>query len=123
MDLALDGVQRDGEVCGVRGEDGDCGAWLEGVDGGFVGVRVSRVVGGVGGEGDVEAVVDFGDVLAEVFACGWWSILAWFGRRFWTGRTDSGVLLSRHTDHAQLADFASTAEVKEGEAYDADFLV
>lgn len=67
VDSALDGVERDGEVRCVGGEDCDCGAGLERVDRGFVGVWVCAGVGWVGGEGDVEAVVDFGDVLAEVF--------------------------------------------------------
>lgn len=68
VDPALDGVQGDGEVSWVWGEDGDCGAFAEGVDGGFVGVRVGGVVGGEGGEGGVEVVVDLGDVFVKVFA-------------------------------------------------------
>lgn len=68
VDAALDGVQRDGVVRGIRGEDGDGVAGLEQVDGGLVGVGVDLVVGGEGVEGGVEVVVDLGDVSVEMLA-------------------------------------------------------
>lgn len=46
VDAALDGVQGDGEVGGVWGEDGDGGTGLEGIDGRLVGFRVGFVVCG-----------------------------------------------------------------------------
>lgn len=71
VDAALDGVQRDGVVRGIRGEDGDGVAGLEQVDGGLVGVGVDLVVGGEGVEGGVEVVVDLGDVFVEMLAYTW----------------------------------------------------
>ena len=68
VDLAFDGVQGYGVVRCVWGEDGDGVAGGEGVDGGFVGGGVGLAVGGVGFEGGVEAVVEVGDVLCEMFA-------------------------------------------------------
>lgn len=68
VDAALDGVDCDGKVGWVGGEDGDCGAFGEGVNGGFVGVGVGGIVGGERGEGSVEVVVDLGDVFVEVVA-------------------------------------------------------
>lgn len=53
VDAALNGVEGDGEVGGVRGEDGDGVAGAQGVDGGLVGFGVLLVVGGEGGEVDV----------------------------------------------------------------------
>ena len=67
VDVAADGVEGDGVVGWVGGEDCDGVAGGEGVNGGFVGFWV--VGGGVGwegGEGDVEVVVDRGDVFLEV---------------------------------------------------------
>lgn len=46
VDAALDGVQRNGEVGRVGGEDGDGVAGLEKVNGGLVGVGIDLVVGG-----------------------------------------------------------------------------
>lgn len=46
VDAALDGVQGDGEVGGVWGEDGDGGTGLEGIDGRLVGFWVGFVVCG-----------------------------------------------------------------------------
>jgi hypothetical protein len=66
VDAALDGVQRDRVVRGVRGEYGDGVAGGERVDGGFVGFRIDLVVGRVRGEGGVEVVVDERDVFVEV---------------------------------------------------------
>lgn len=68
VDAALDGVDCDGEVGWVRCEYCDCGTFGESVDGGFVGVGVGGIVGGEGGEGGVEVVVDLGDVFVEVVA-------------------------------------------------------
>lgn len=77
VDLALNGVQSDGVMGGVGSENGDCRAGGEGVNGGFVGFWVRGVVGGEGGEGDIKAVVDFGDILLQVFA---WVSLSQFGQ-------------------------------------------
>jgi hypothetical protein len=63
VDLPLDGVEGDGVVRGVGGEDRDGIAGTQGIDGSFVGFRISRLVGGVGVEARVEAIVDLGDVL------------------------------------------------------------
>lgn len=46
MDAALDGVQRNGEVGGIGGEDGNGIAGLELVNGGLVGICIDLVVGG-----------------------------------------------------------------------------
>lgn len=69
VDLALDCVEGYGVVGCVWGKDGDSVAGGEGVDCGLVGEGVASVVGGVGGEGCVEAVVEVGDVFGEMFAC------------------------------------------------------
>lgn len=69
VDLALDGVEGYRVVRCVWGEDCDGVAGGEGVDGGFVGGGVGLAVCGVGFEGGVEAVVEVGDVLCEMFAC------------------------------------------------------
>lgn len=69
VDFAVDGVEGYLIVRGVWGEDCDRGARGQGVDGRFVGFRVGCVVGRVGGEGDVEPVVDFEDVLLEMCLC------------------------------------------------------
>lgn len=69
VDLALDGVQGDGEMRGVRSEDGDGAAGLQGVNCGLVRVGVGLVVGGEGLEGNVQAIVDLGDILAKMLAC------------------------------------------------------
>lgn len=45
VDPALDGIQGYGEVSGVRGEDGNGRAGLEGINGCFVRIRVGLVVG------------------------------------------------------------------------------
>ena len=74
MDLALDCVEGDGIVRCIWCEDRDCGARGEGVDGGFVGFGVAFVVRGVGFEGSVKAIVNFGDVFVEMFA--WISLSA-----------------------------------------------
>lgn len=68
VDAALDGVEGNGEMGRVRGEDGDGVAGLEAVDGGLVGVGVFLVVGGEGVERGVEAVVDLGNVLVKMLA-------------------------------------------------------
>lgn len=68
VDSALDGVEGYGVVSCVGGEDGDGVTGGEGVDGGFVGVRVDGVVVGEGVEGGVEVVVGEGDVFVEVLA-------------------------------------------------------
>jgi hypothetical protein len=68
VDFALDGVQSDGEVGGVRSEDGDGAARLQGVNCSLVGVGIGLVVGGEGLEGNVQAIVDLGDVLAKMLA-------------------------------------------------------
>ncbi|KAH6611314.1 hypothetical protein Trco_001334 [Trichoderma cornu-damae] len=122
VDAALDGVQRDGEVRGIRREDGDGVAGPEEVDGGLVGVGVDSVVGREGVEGRVEAVVDLGDVPVEVFPCGRESASD-PGARTRAKHTDCGKLCAVDADHAQPADLASTPQVKEGEANDAHFLV
>ena len=57
VDLALDGVERDLVVRGVRGEDCDCGAWFQGVDGGLVRLWIYLVICGEGLERDIEPVV------------------------------------------------------------------
>jgi hypothetical protein len=67
VDAALDGVEGDGEVRRVGGEDGDGVAGLELVDGGLVGVGVDRVVVGERVERGVEVVVDLRDVFVQVF--------------------------------------------------------
>lgn len=100
----FDGVEGDGEVGGVGGEDGDGAALREVIDGLFVGIGVGGGVGGIGGETDVEVVVDLGDVFLEVVA-------------------DGGEFGPRDPDHAQSADFASSAQVEECQAYYADFFV
>lgn len=68
VDAAVDGVEGDVEVRRVRGEDCDCVAGREGVDGGLVGSRVAVGVGGERVEGRVEVVVDLGDVAVEMGA-------------------------------------------------------
>ncbi len=68
VDTALDGVHCNGEVGWVGCENCDGGAFGESVDGGFVGVGVGGIVGGEGGEGGVEVVVNLGDVFVEVVA-------------------------------------------------------
>lgn len=68
VDAALDGIQCDGEVGGIGGEDCDCGALGQGVDGCLVGIWVCLVVCWEGGEGCVEAVVDLADVAVQVVA-------------------------------------------------------
>lgn len=65
---AFDGVEGDGVVGCVGGEDGDGAALGEGVDGVLVGVRVALAFLGVFLEGDVEAVVGLGDVFFEMLA-------------------------------------------------------
>jgi hypothetical protein len=67
VDFALDGVEGYRVVGCVWREDCYCVAGGEGVDCGFVGVWVAGGVGGVGGEGCVEIVVELGDVLVQVF--------------------------------------------------------
>ena len=49
MDAALNGIESNGVVARVWGEDGDGIARLELVDRGLVGIRVLLVVGGVTG--------------------------------------------------------------------------
>jgi len=73
VDFALDGVEGDGVVRCVWGEDCDGGAWWEGVDCGFVGGGVDAVFCGVGVERGVELVVDVCDVFGEMFTwkCQW----------------------------------------------------
>ena len=66
VDLAADGVQGDLVVCGVWREDCDRGTGGQGVDGGFVGLWIDLVVCWVRVEGDVEPVVNFGDVLLQM---------------------------------------------------------
>jgi len=104
VDAALDGVEGDGVVGGVRGEDGDGVAGLEAVDGGLVGVRVDLVVGGEGVERGVEPVVGLRDVAVEVLA-------------------DGGELCAVDAHHAELADLAAAAQVEEREADDAHLFV
>jgi hypothetical protein len=58
VDLALDRVQRDRVVRGVRREDGDGRARCERVDGRLIGLRVGLIVGREGFERDVKALVD-----------------------------------------------------------------
>ncbi len=70
VDAALDGVEGNGEMGRVRGEDCDGVAGLERVNGRLVGVGVLLVVGGEGVERGVEAVVGFGNVLLQMLACG-----------------------------------------------------
>ena len=69
MDLAFYGVEGDRVVRCVWREDRDCVAGGERVDGGLVGIGVDFVVGWVGGEGCVEAVVELRDVFMQMFAC------------------------------------------------------
>lgn len=57
VDFALDGVEGDRVVGGVRGEDGDCVSGIEGVDCGFVGLWVAFFGAREGVEAGVEAVV------------------------------------------------------------------
>lgn len=45
VDPALDGIQGDGEVRGIGGEDGNGRAGLESINGCFVGIGVGLVVG------------------------------------------------------------------------------
>lgn len=97
MNLPLDCIQCDIEMRRVRGEDGDCVAWAESIDGSFVGVGIDAGVGGVGGEGYVEVVVGFGNVLLEVGA-------------------DCGVFCAVDAGHGEGADFTAAAEVEKGEA-------
>lgn len=68
MDFPLNGVESDGIVRCIWGENCDSRARGEGVDCGFVGFWVTFVVCGVGVEGGVEAVVDLGDIFVEMFA-------------------------------------------------------
>lgn len=68
VDFTLDGVQGNGEVGGVRSEDGDGAAGLQGVDCCLVGVGIGLVVGGEGLEGNIQAIVDLRDVLAKMLA-------------------------------------------------------
>lgn len=68
VDPALDGIERDRVMGGVRGKDCDGVAGLEGVDGGFVGGGVNDLIAGEGVEGGVEVVVGEGDVLVKVLA-------------------------------------------------------
>jgi len=82
VDSAGDGVEGDGVVGCVWGEDCVGIAGGEGGDGGLVGERVVGVVEGVGGECAVEVVVGEGDVFLEVLACGFRS-----GERRRGGRT------------------------------------
>lgn len=85
VDLALNGVQSDRVMGGVGCENGDCRAGGKGVNGSFVGFWVGGVVGGKGGEGDIKAVVDFGDILLQVCALvslgQFWRIAEYEGKR------------------------------------------
>ena len=67
MDAFLNGVESNGEVRCVGGKNGYGIPRGKGVDGFYVGGGVCGWGAGVGGEGDVEVVVDEGDVLVEVF--------------------------------------------------------
>jgi hypothetical protein len=100
----LDRIQRDRIVRRVRREYRDRISGAQRVNSRLVRVRVCLVVRGERLEGDVEAVVGFRDVLLQVLP-------------------DGGEFLAGDADHAEIAYFAAAAEVEEGEAYDADFLV
>jgi hypothetical protein len=100
----LDRIQRDRIVRRVRREYRDRISGAQRVNSRLVRVRVCLVVRGERLEGDVEAVVGFRDVLLQVLP-------------------DGGEFLAGDADHAEVAYFAAAAEVEEGEAYDADFLV
>lgn len=67
---ALYRIQRNWVMCGVGGENGDCAARCQSINGRLVRVAVTNVTLGVRLEGNVEAVVDLGDVLLQMFACG-----------------------------------------------------
>lgn len=95
------------------------------VDGGLVGVGVDLVVGGKRVEGRVEVVVDLGDVFVEMLAYdaesdGYRLHLTQEIQRV---LTDCRKLCAIDAHHAQLADLASSSQVKEREANDADLFV
>lgn len=69
MNAALNGVQRNGVVCRVGGEDCDGVARRESVNGRLVGVGILLVVGGEAVKVGGQAIVDLGNVLVKVFAC------------------------------------------------------
>ena len=68
VDLSFDGVQSDGVVCCVWSEDCDGVAGEEGIDCFLVGFGIAGVIWRVGVEGDIEIIVDLGDVFVEMFA-------------------------------------------------------
>lgn len=121
VNAALDGVEGDGEVRGIRCEDGDGVAGLELVDGGLVGVGVDLVVCRERVEGGVEVVVDLGDVFVEMFAYD--LELDGYTQEIQRVLTDCGKLCAIYANHAQLANLASSSQVKEGEANDAHLFV
>lgn len=57
VDFLFDGIESNGVVGGVWGEDCDGIVGFEGVDGGFVGVGIFCVVGGEGFEWGVKVIV------------------------------------------------------------------
>lgn len=126
VDLALDGVQSNGEMGRVGGENGDGGARLQGVNGGLVGIGVGLVVGGIGIKRGIQSVVYLRNVLVQVVACTPVSInttsrplLSHFRLRL----TDAWELGARDSHHAQLADLASSSQVKQRQSNYADLLV
>jgi len=68
VNLALDSIERNGIVSGIRSEDSDGGTRGQGINCGFVGIGVSGIIGGVRFEGGVEIIVDIGDVFREMLA-------------------------------------------------------
>lgn len=69
VDATLNGVEGNREMRRIGCEDCDGVASLEAIDGGLVGFGVLLVIGGERVERGIEAVVDLGDVLVQVFAC------------------------------------------------------
>jgi hypothetical protein len=68
VDLSFDGVQSDGVVCCVWSEDCDGVAGEEGIDCFLVGFGIAGVIWRVGVEGDIEIIVDLGDVFVEMLS-------------------------------------------------------
>ena len=66
VNTALEGVEGDGVVRLIWGEDGDAIARFEGVNGGFVGVWILLIICRERAEGCVEIVVDSTDVCLKM---------------------------------------------------------
>jgi hypothetical protein len=121
VDFALNGVEGNGVVSGVWGEDCDGIAGGEGVNGGLVSIWVTSVVRRERLKRRVEPIVGVGDVLLQMLP------LKLSARGLYPVSpgclTNRREFVSRDADHAQFANLATSAQVEHCQANNTDFLV